>query len=67
MINIKSMITRYGELKSDGKTKYVRCQGCGEEITKADAADVEFVNTKRGSHLFIHKSCLENVWNHGIV
>ena len=46
----------------------VRCQGCGGVITSADEfGSVEYVRTKRGSQLFFHRGCVNDVWRHGIV
>ncbi|MCU6765579.1 hypothetical protein [Blautia ammoniilytica] len=53
----------------DGRlaVRKVKCQGCGEEIcSDEDLTDVQYVKTKRGSELFFHTGCMDNVWKHGI-
>lgn len=41
----------------------VSCPGCGKEIQeKDDFSEIGYVKTKRGTHIFLHKSCLDKVW-----
>lgn len=45
----------------------VRCQGCGNYIySDGDLADVEHVRTKRGTDLFFHTDCMDDVWKRRI-
>lgn len=56
--------------KKKGRTEIckVKCQGCGTYIcSDEDLSEVEYVKTKRGSEWFFHRSCMNNVWKHGIV
>ena len=49
------------------EVRKVRCQGCGNYIySDGDLADVEHVRTKRGTDLFFHTSCMDNVWKRRI-
>lgn len=45
----------------------VKCQGCGEYIySDGNLEKVEYVRTKRGTEMFFHRDCMDNVWKHGI-
>ena len=46
----------------------VRCQGCGKEIlSDGDLSGVEYVKTRRGSELFFHTACMDDIWKCRIV
>lgn len=39
------------------------CPGCKEYIRGSDElADVEYIKTKRGTEVFLHRGCFEKVW-----
>ena len=39
------------------------CPGCKEYIRGSDElADVEYIITKRGTEVFLHRGCFEKVW-----
>lgn len=67
-MNIRARITAVGQStgRSDKRGNPIRkvfCEGCEEEIySDQDLSDVEYVKTKRGTDLFIHKECVEKVW-----
>lgn len=67
-MNIKARIKAVGEGtgKIDcrgGVICKVKCEGCGKDIrSDQDLSDIEYVKTKRGSNLFIHKACVGQVW-----
>ena len=45
------------------QTAAVVCPGCGEEIKETDDfSKIGYVKTKRGTHIFLHKNCLDKVW-----
>ncbi len=73
MIGLAARIRAVGELtrRFDGKKRpvcKVRCQGCRREIrSDDDLSGVEYVKTKRGTELFFHADCVDEVWKHGIV
>ncbi len=50
------------------KVGKVKCEGCGKEI-RSDGIleDVEYIKTKRGTELFIHRDCVGEVWKHKIM
>lgn len=71
MLNLAAKIRAVGEScgRMDGRltVKKVNCQGCGKEICSDEKlADVEYVKTKRGTDIFFHTRCMNQVWKHGI-
>lgn len=39
------------------------CPGCKEYIRESDElADIEYIKTKRGTEVFLHRGCFEKVW-----
>lgn len=45
------------------QTEKVVCPGCGKKIKETDDfSGIGYVKTKRGTHIFLHKSCLDKVW-----
>lgn len=72
-IDIAARIRAVGEYagRTDSQKRSVckvRCQGCGKEIfSDADLSGIEYVKTKRGTELLLHRECLGKVWKHGIV
>ncbi len=45
------------------QTGKVVCPGCRKEIKETDNfSEIGYVKTKRGTHIFLHKSCLDKVW-----
>lgn len=41
----------------------VICPGCNKEIREEDDfSEIEYVKTKRGTQLFIHRACIDKVW-----
>lgn len=41
----------------------VSCPGCGKEIQEGDDfSEIEYIKTKSGTQLFIHRACIEKVW-----
>lgn len=41
----------------------VCCIGCGVQLRGTDDfAEVEYIRTKRGTNLFVHKKCVQKVW-----
>lgn len=59
LINVKSMIKGYKKRHE----RYPVCEGCRNEICEADTDDVEYIKTKRGDELFIHKGCVKSIWS----
>lgn len=59
MIDVKKMIEKY---YINHFRVYPRCEGCGSEIRESDAAEVEYVKTKRKTELFMHKACVNKMW-----
>lgn len=56
-----------GRMKRKTPVRKVKCQGCGKEIcSDYDLSGVEYVKTKRGTEMFFHAGCMNNVWKHGI-
>ncbi len=45
----------------------VKCQECGKIILEHELGNIQYVKTKRGTDLFFHTDCAEEVWKHGIV
>lgn len=47
----------------------VYCQGCGKRLDpeNEDAAEIEYVKTKRGTKWFFHTFCMKDVWKRKIV
>ena len=44
------------------------CPGCKEYIRGSDElADVEYIKTKRGTEVFLHRGCFEKVWRYEIM
>lgn len=42
----------------------VICPGCDEAIREDDDLEtIEYIKTKRGTEIFLHRGCLEKVWN----
>lgn len=42
----------------------VICPGCDEVIREDDDLEIiEYIKTKRGTEIFLHRGCLEKVWN----
>lgn len=68
MVDKAKIIRRVGEEKTVlGKKRrligLVKCQGCGTEIrSDEDLSEVEYVKTKRGSDLFFHRRCRDQIW-----
>ena len=48
--------------ESDIFTKDVKicCPVCGQELKESTLDDVEYVKTKRGTEIFIHRDCVKN-------
>ena len=48
--------------ESDIYTKDVKicCPVCGQELWESILDDVEYVKTKRGTEIFIHRDCVKN-------
>ena len=48
--------------ESDIYTKDVKicCPVCGQELKESTLDDVEYVKTKRGTEIFIHRDCVKN-------
>lgn len=46
-----------GQGRSSGAVYEVCCTECGGKIRSDDIADVEYVETRRGSQLFFHSRC----------
>lgn len=67
-MNIKARIKAVGEKTGEidrrgGVICKVKCEGCGKDIrSDHDLSDIEYVKTKRGSDLFMHKACVDQVW-----
>lgn len=41
----------------------VICPGCDEAIREDDDLEtIEYIKTKRGTEIFLHHGCLEEVW-----
>ena len=68
MVDKAKIIRRVGEEKIvSGKKRrligLVKCQGCGTEIrSDEDLSEVGYVKTKRGSDLFFHRRCRDQIW-----
>ena len=66
---VYSMIRKYGEKhKTNGRITdaVVTCTACKKEIHLNNEEDLEntlFVMTKRKTPIFIHASCVDDVWN----
>ena len=64
----KSILKKYATEKHyDGRGRItsakIRCAGCGKWITlDGDLKDVEISVTKRGTGVFFHTGCMNNVW-----
>ena len=41
----------------------VCCQKCGRIIQSDNTADIEYIETKRGTKMFFHRKCLERMRN----
>ncbi len=55
----KSLLEKYR--KRYGKC--ATCPGCKEYIRESDElADVEYIKTKRGTEIFLHRGCFEKIW-----
>lgn len=54
MINVRRLIEK--------RIPATRCEACHKKIEPDEASEVEYVKTKRGTQLFIHKKCIEKVW-----
>lgn len=54
MINVRRLI--------ENRIPAPCCEACHEKIKPEEAPEVEYVKTKRGTQLFIHKKCVEKVW-----
>ena len=71
--NRKAALMKYAphiEWDATGRKKVLataRCQGCGEEI-RSDAVpeNLQWVITKRGTAVFFHEKCFEQVWERKI-
>ena len=43
--------------------KCATCPGCEEYIRENDELEnIEYIKTKRGTEIFLHRGCLEKVW-----
>jgi hypothetical protein len=42
----------------DGEHYSDVCPVCGKTVTPEDGDDLEYVKTKRGTHIFIHTACV---------
>ena len=73
MINIAARIRDRGEYVRPGVKKgigvyKVRCQGCGEYIfSDSSMKDIEYVKTKRGTEMFFHGRCVNEIWKRKMV
>lgn len=55
----KSLLEKYKERHRECAI----CPGCKEYIRGSDElADVEYIKTKRGTEVFLHRGCFEKVW-----
>ena len=59
-INKKSNYERY--LKQYYATKPT-CPVCGKQIQESDLEKVEYIKTKRGTVIFVHKECVKKWGN----
>ena len=55
------MWNRYRALKRKNSNWKCLCPVCGEHIYENDSV-VEYVKTKRGAEIFMHRECIGN-WN----
>ncbi len=54
--------------KRNVPVRKARCQGCGKDIeSDGNLSGVEYVKTKRGTEMFFHRGCMDEVWKKGIV
>lgn len=73
MINIAARIRATGESAGRYTSKKipvrkVKCQGCGADIfSDQDLKGVEYVKTKRGTEIFFHRACMNEIWKRKIV
>ncbi|MCI8276298.1 MAG: hypothetical protein HFI66_11970 [Lachnospiraceae bacterium] len=69
MIDIAARVRAAGEpTRRKRPVCRVRCHGCGAELRSiSDLYGVEYVKTKRGTEIFFHTKCMNDVWKHGIV
>lgn len=52
---LEKYMNRYG--------KCATCPGCKEYIRENDELEnIEYIKTKRGTEIFLHRGCLEKVW-----
>lgn len=54
----KSMIEKWAEKHKAP----VICPGCDEAIREDDLEIIEYIKTKRGTEIFLHRGCVEKVW-----
>jgi ATP-dependent DNA ligase len=58
-MEVKRIFNRYMKKHTDNWTKFkCTCQVCSEEITEdSDFTGIEYVKTKRGTEIFVHRDC----------
>jgi hypothetical protein len=71
MVNLAARIRANGESakRYDRHTPVckVKCQGCGNYIYSDQSFEnIEYVKTKRGTEIFFHRDCMDDIWRRKI-
>ena len=60
LMDKEKMWSRFRSIKkADPSSTILRCGVCGKQITEGEE-DIEYVKTKRGTEIFVHRPCLKH-------